>query len=441
MKRNITLKKLLALTFALLLLTLSACQSAPSHVNDPAPSAQSSPDPAERPTVTVCMDLYYEQTPERLKDLILDYAPEFNKSYKLKIDCLSDLGTNRKAAMDRIRVELMAGKGPDLFLCRNPQTDNIFPSTENQGLFQYPKALMERRMFLPLDDYIKDAKYMEWDKLYPQIMEAGRNDEGQQILPITWMMNFTGISAESYELPDGLPMTFEEMLQSDDPGIIRSTWSFNYCDSLGEVADYKNDTPSFTEEELLAHLEGLRENNARHTKELEESLGASGPIEFSRHSFTQFRHNSPDYVLIPQYNRQGGATAYISSFGAVNINTDVPEAAFTLLDLMLSKDAQQSSDFFMWDLGAPVHMELPRDKVRIETESGGVYYAKWFIKEHNDQQLQALIKQINAVEFPTPVHTELTELYGPYMQAQTQEEREKLVHDAYRTITMMLAES
>lgn len=437
--KNIRIFKRLTITLmAALLLALAGCKGGGESSGSGEPDGSQQSDRAEKPTLTVCMDLGYDQTPEKLQDIVREYAPEFKDSYKLKIEPIPD--GNRDASMDRIRVEMMAGKGPDLFLCMNPQATIFFPSTEKQALFQYPKALMKRHMFLPLDDYIENAKYMEWDKLYPEIMAAGKNDDGQQILPISWMMNFTGIPAESYELPDDIPMTFEEMLESDDPGIIAATRSFNYCDSLGQLADYEHDAPAFTIEELTAHLEGLSENRKLRTKEFLESLDMPKSMEFSRHNFTQSQ-GSQEYVLIPQYNRQGGATAYISTFGAVNINSKVPEAAFEILDLLLSKDVQKLSDLLMYDPGAPVHMELPRKKVRIETESGGKFYKNWSISEHNDQQLQTLIKQINAVDFFTPVHYELSELYSSYMQAETKEEREKLVAEAYKNIDMMLAES
>ena len=123
-----------------------------------------------------------------------------------------------------------------------------------------------------------------------------------------------------------------------------------------------------------------------------------------------------------------------------------PEAAFQILDLLLSKDVQKDSELLTYDYGAPVHMDLLKSNKRERVLApfdlpDGAHKERWGLNDHNYDQLQALIKQITVVDFPTPVHHELQELWLPYQQAQTQEEREKLVHDAYRTITMMLAES
>lgn len=443
------MKKLITILLCVLMLALSGCRSHASEGGGLSESSEAASG-TEKQTVTVCMDMDLGrkgQSASLLKSLINDYVPEFKESYELEIESVPGIGSDREPALDRIRVEMMAGKGPDLFLCVSPRAADPYlmpPRERETGLFQYPKALMKRKMFLPLDKYIDGAKYMEWDKLYPEIMAAGENNEGQLILPISWSMNFTRFNAESYTPPAGLPMTFDEMLESDDPGIKYATWCFGLGGGLGMLANYENDIPAFTEEELLAQLEGLRENSEFRTMELIESLGRPQEVALGRINAAHFTQYDPDSVLIPQYNRDGGATACITAFGAVNINTEVPEGAFCILDLLMSKEVQQDSELLSWDRGVPVHMELLRSGEKINApfeRDNGKTVASWGLSDYNYDRLQELIKQINAVDFVTPVHHELAELYQPYMQAETPEEREKLVAEAYTEIKMMLAES
>lgn len=444
MKLNVKLKKYLTLSLAALMLAFTGCGKGPAPSSGEPNS--DSVTVKEKPTLTVCMDMdigSQGSCSSKLANLLKDCAPEFKENYKLSVEPIPGDGPNRESAIDHIRVEMLAGKGPDLFICQSPRAANPdFGRKQREvGLFQYPRALMERNMFLPLDDYIENAAHMEWDKLYPQIMEAGRNEHGQLILPIGWTMSFTAIDNEIYSLPDDLPMTFDEMLASDDPGIIMSVFNGTFGDSLGEVADYEKDEPAFTQEELASHLEGLRKNLELRTAELSDSLNMPMPANFSRINASHFSQATPDSVIIPQYNRQGGATAYITCFGAVNINAEQPDAAFLVLDALLSKDAQQLSELLSFDRGAPVHMELLQDKVSVPFTYNNRDYQRWYLSEYNYGQLQELIRQINVVDFPSPVHHELSELYRPYMDAETQEEREKLVSDAYSRIRMMLAES
>lgn len=454
MKRNPNLKKSLALILALLMLGLCGCKSAPDSSTAPEPSSsQSSSKPAVtdiRTTVTICMDMDLGSEADHsslLMDIINDFAPELKDNYKFEIESVPGAGVGRESALDHIRVEMMAGGGADLFLCQSPSAadpDLMLP--RQTGLFQYPKALMQRNMFLPLDEYIENAIYLEWDKLYPEIMAAGKNEKGQLILPISWTMNFNRFDAQSYTPTVDLPMTFDEMLESEDPGILEAAWTSDVTKSLGAVADYENETPAFTKEELLSQLEGLMENSQHRTMERYESLGSPGIAYFGRINASHFSQYDADSVLIPTYNREGGVTASITSFGAVNINAKEPEGAFRVLELLLSKLVQQDAELLSWEYGAPVHMDLLQSKEKVnapfEPRGGnGQTVPRWGLTDYNYDRLQELIKEINVVDFVTPVHHELQELYRPYEQAGTQEEREKLVDDAYRRITMMLAES
>lgn len=443
------MKKAIVIMSALLMLTFTGCSHSAPESGAPSESSSGAAE-TEKQTVAVCMDMdlgQKGQSASLLKSVIIDYAPEFTESYELEIESVPGTGSGREPALDNIRVAMMAGKGPDLFLCVSPRAADpeLLPPREREtGLFPYPRAMMKRKMFLPLDGYIEGAEYMEWDKLYPEIMAAGKNDDGQLILPMSWSMNFTRFDAESYTPPKGLPMTFEEMLESDDPGIKYAILCSDFGGSLGMLADYENDTPAFTEEELLSQLEGLRENRENRTMELIESLGRPNEVTLGRLNASLFTQYDPDSVLIPQYNRDGGVTAYIIAFGAVNINTKVPEGAFRVLDVLMSKEVQKDSELFSMDRGAPVHMELlsSEEKVNAPFErDSGKTVPSWGLSDYNYERLQELIKQINAVDFVTPVHHELTELYRPYMQAETPEERERLVNEAYTEIKMMLAES
>ena len=96
----------------------------------------------------------------------------------------------RATAVSRLRVEILAGGGPDVFIMRYKETAGTSGLNYDAGdvLFKYPQKVMESGLFLPLDDYIENnTKHTEWEKFPQAVMAAGRNSEGQQIVPI----NFT----------------------------------------------------------------------------------------------------------------------------------------------------------------------------------------------------------------------------------------------------------
>ena len=53
-------------------------------------------------------------------------------------------------------------------------------------LFQNPEKVMYSGTFLPLDSYIQNAKYFNPEHYNPVIMEAGKTEEGQCLLPVTY---------------------------------------------------------------------------------------------------------------------------------------------------------------------------------------------------------------------------------------------------------------
>ena len=98
------------------------------------------------------------------EDIELEFAPK--------------CGDERDAYMTALRTEIMAGKGPDVFVTLSGYGSHwddasLSKLCREDSLFQFPKQAMERNMFLPLDDYIEKARFMEWDKLTTIIMETG----------------------------------------------------------------------------------------------------------------------------------------------------------------------------------------------------------------------------------------------------------------------------
>ena len=161
-------------------------------------------------------------------------------------------GEEREAALAHLRTELLSGKGPDLLLCCTE-----FPIGDAQALFRFPEQAMDRKIFLPLDPYIEKARFMEWDKLVPAVMEAGRTEEGQELLPLAFTLPVTCYRQSQVQHQPSQSMTYAEMEQggpalfaaSIPPGANSFTALSSYFTTL---ADWQAEELTFTEEELLA---------------------------------------------------------------------------------------------------------------------------------------------------------------------------------------------
>lgn len=108
----------------------------------------------------------------------------------------------------------MSGGGPDVFIT---QCVGDFSNTQiGNPIFAMPEKAMELGLFLPLDEYIENAKYSEWDKFTKSVMDSGKNEEGQQLIPLTYTLPSALYRKSDFVYTPDYDMTREEMLASEE---------------------------------------------------------------------------------------------------------------------------------------------------------------------------------------------------------------------------------
>lgn len=366
----------------------------------------------------------------------------------------------------------MAGKGPDVFITA---CQNIMSSTYGGPLFKYPDQVMNRHAFLTIDGYIENAQFMEWDKLTPVVMEAGRTDEGQQALPLTYTLPIAVCRQSDVELEHSKTLTFFDMADGLSPIPMFSanertvssgaTYSMDWDRKAGifsKVADYSNDTLAFSEEDLLEVMKKLNELEAS-DKEMKNApdfyykdLGVhfnSYPETFSDYlELYAGIKESEALRLIPVYSVEGGYGAFITSFAAINRNTKRPDDAFFVLDYLLSKECQQSSVYMnaTVDASIPTHEEIMfgrggdvvgNTSKFINSQSGKLEWAKWRLKRTTFEELCSLRDNISSARFRTELDSKLMSLLEKSKYISGGESAAREVHKAYMEMQMMLAES
>lgn len=386
-----------------------------------------------KPVVTVLMDLPVEA----------DYIPdEFSKSmsglpgygedFMVRFESLPKSGADREPALTRVRTEILAGKGPDLFLCAQ-RLYGVTAGPDDTPFFPFPVQAMTNHLFLPLDDYIEKAEYMDMDTMQPTVMAAGCGEEGQQIIPLTYTFEATFFDKKEYAPKRDFPMTWEDML--DDPDSeIRYAASYGGArlqDIIGELADYSKDVPAFSEEELLSWA-GMMFNTYKALPEEmkeEESLLTLPltPLNISNAAIDL--SGDQEYTIIPAYNRDGGITANITTFAAINRNARRPVEAFKIIDYLMKPQVQLTSPLYQNRMeGIPVYMFTSDDKT--------LRSSSWRMSEANFMTFSSLREQIDTAKFPGPLDVCL---WG--VQAYDKDVLEKSVHEQYVLMQMYLAES
>lgn len=364
-----------------------------------------------------------------------------------EIEVMPVTGSDRKAALQRVRTEIASGKGPDVFiLSAEPRTVNAEP------LFGFPECAMDDGRFLVLDELIEKAQFMEWDKLTPAVMEAGRTEDGQMLLPLTYTFPVTVFRKGEAALELSPDLTWDQVLAEGSPYLKAAAAPGSRCGSeylsglLGELADYPAEELLFTQEELVQRIrETLELAQSRDEKafgELPDYQGFPMCVDFEYDfypkkgdgSYAALRPGDP-VEMAPLYSVQGGCRATIRTYGGINRNTKRPEEAFAVLDMLLSGEVQAKGALFSQDLlvgSVPTHEDLMREGCEVRF---------WSMTDENFQAYERARQQITSAGFGNRLTNELFQLYAKCSWRMKPEDLEKQAAETYRVMQMMLAES
>lgn len=393
--------------------------------------------------IHICVDTLSSQTSSSLEKQ-LQLLPGNGKDFLPILETVPSTGAERDTTLTRIRTELMAGKGPDVFICSGD-----IAVADGTPLFPFPQQSMRNRLFLPLDSYIENAQYMEWDHLLPGVMEGGRSPDGDiQILPMLYELPVLFLPADNYAVQQPLPKTYQEMLDSSDPiiqYIVRGCAL--YDDVFGELVDYDAEEPTFTEEELIGFFKERQDFRKR------EEAGEFPDMTFfweeggfyvmkqdilSRNLFgattnsTDQPIDTVNYTLVPIYSQDGGVTATVTEFIALNRNTEIPELAFLVADYLMADERQRNSAILAGrSNGITPNINLGH-KVDGSDDTSTLQNGRG-MNDWNFAQLREIEEQVSAVNFFTAANR------VTYWVRDS--DLEKGLHKGYMELKMMLAES
>ena len=386
---------------------------------------------------------------------------------QVEIEVVPNDGMNveaRNGEITRIRTEIFSGGGPDIFIigCGT----NIY-DTPFDLLFPYPTGVMNQHHFMKLDDYIENAQYMEWDALNPLIMGAGRNEEGQYLLPLSYTFPATVYNMAEMDSPIN-PIetlnettTWQDMLESDNKlirhaAVLYDDQSLNRVASVFGQMDDGHENLTLSKEELketfeiaLAQIDkqtpsiiipgqsmaGLNNIGVPSNSKFDMGRGFDDPdFSFGRADISTW-----DMAVIPLCSINGGVTATVTSYCGINSHTNFPDTAFQFLDFLLSKKIQQTSKLScIVGLNAfPVYESLMQeDEAVVHLWRGD---EKWFLNADNYQAVCRAKELITDVNFFSNTEEYLTFGFARCMNSPGT--LDKTVDQVYREMKMGLAES
>lgn len=448
------MKKFIALILSVLILTLTGCKADQKDV----PS-----DPETTEPLRVFIDVEFGSSVFLSVEKEMEAYEEISakggvKQYKSFTDVIAEMGgpediqlefppkcgEEREICLTALRTEMMAGKGPDVFVVLSGYGNHwddlsLTEMCREDALFKFPQQAMERNMFLPLDDYIEKARFMEWDKLTPAIMDAGRTDKGQLLLPMTYTIPVSVFKSEDVDFSLDPGLSWHDMLSGPPEVLVSAADSHASMQSsaLWPIADYEHDKLALTEEELLEYVTSRREAGERVKSEKVPEGTVSNLTPYNWFDEEYGAENK--LTMIPLYSRSGGYSATVTSFLGINANTKRPDDAFFIADYLMSKEGQQSKlySYMTWDKAVPTMEGLLSGRGWGVNDAGDSYV---YMSENMYKEFVKVRDGISGVDFYTPLDAELFDLYSE-LYTGPEKPLDKLVHDLYMRMNMMLAES
>ncbi len=374
--------------------------------------------------VTVCVDNYWASQIKDLAECVKALEGENCPVFRWKL--LPEDKSSRSLKLESLRVEIMSGQGPDLFLC--------FDSSDTESLFLLPEKSMRGRLFYPMDDLIEGASHFSAEDLHPALLEAGKTEEGQMLLPL----RYTFSMAELEQAPQGL-QSWKDIAASTDPKVRSAFGSLLVNDfpyTFSTLADYEAESLSVSQEELAAHLKAGRNLQ----EDRSETAAYIGQVN---DSFLRMATG----VLSPLYNDQGGVTAQVTMYAAINANSANAQGSFLLLDYLLSdelisgkgfatgrfidqmtekaKEVFSCADFYKTMEGISAKVKAPAD---VSAQ----------LSPENEESLKKAMENITAVNYNSIWRQMIAE---EFWNAASDSEIEKQADRLYKKMKQLLAES
>ncbi len=442
----------------------------------------------------------------------LEYLGNFNRQ-EVNLEFLPTEQSEREVRLSYLRTEIMAGKGPDVFILpcyfsgwksgyslsfwngwKSADSSVICGAENQEWLFPDVESAMRNQLFLPLDDFLVHAEFLDTHVLHPAVFESGRTEEGQMVLPITF--TFPSAVYQKSLLKNGKIQgtSWVDALNEADPAVQKAygiaAWN-QFSDLFPALTADHGQRLAFSREELLRAVksvlkatdsnlltltqEEMEKSFSIRNNDIESPLFPAGEFQgfLSERSIDswdlrywasalydhRWEQDGKEQIIEPIRNTEGGVTAGVTAFCCINRNTRFPEKSFRVVDILFATQIQngygesqaeqngKSKLLYQTHLlsdcyGIPVRNDLMKD-AEFAFRQGylsqvGKDYGR---SEGVFSEYTALRNEVTHARFYGALDQELQTMYEACLEAKTDEEIEKIVSKAYDTMLMILAES
>lgn len=277
-------------------------------------------------------------TDGRLYDMVHsaeNFIEGSEEGMNVEVQRLSDDPKTRETEIQKLRTEIMAGKGPDVFLLDGWKVD---VTEGNMPLFENPYQTIQSGALASLDKYMEKDDYWEESTYQKALLKAGEYDGRQYILPLSISYFVFPKDSDMEEMAgDTLDEWLDQAIRSEDKrlkycmlqlNLMAERWMQPAVDyQKGEVLFDQEKWNVFAETYLQFHREGWESTYEEQDQYFFDSLRILG--------------TNPDIDIQTVPDLEGRKMCAIETYGAVGMSSERKEEAYEFLMLFLNDRTYQ----------------------------------------------------------------------------------------------------
>ena len=372
--------------------------------------------------------------------------------------------------LQRIRSEMLAGDGPDIFLLSCEQ------NYKTQPLITDVNQAMRNGMFTDISKYYDADNELGKDALNSTVMDAGVVNGARYVLPIRYNFPVAYVDAdrltemELSAVKQGVLSLMDTVAQSEDKRIasnallanVRAQYTLNF---FPNILDYDNQEILITKEELMTYM-----------RSYQAVRFIEGDGQNRVHIFTYLNHFPTPYwaettdclllddleaaianvamaevygvnlEMFPLTAADGSLIADVTFYGAVGAECKHPDVAYDFLRQFLTEDVQWETKIQTWS--DPIKPTgLGREGWPVRTTGSVSPLAKGLVKQNHgvssekmkelkllemtDEDIPLLQAKIDKVRFSIPLELDLEKKIREELNANSTESDMSLLADQW----------
>lgn len=297
------------------------------------------------------------------------YVAEYEKdhpSVEIQIEKLPYDVEEREPVLQRIRTEIMAGKGPDIFLLPTcPVGSDYDLDTGNaylEPLFQNVEQSMYGEKFLDISQYYDADMELDKEGLNQAVMDGGCAGDARYVLPLRYTVPvaLADVSAlkerkiDVNSLSSSVESFFSTLVAYGDGSISPQFQSTFFC-AFPEIYDYKREKVTLEQEKMTSFINVYREYVALSADCPVFPPDNSKDIEVNRETPLVLDNLGEDVLVLTALSRLSGEetgviplntfdgtlTASVTYWCAVGNSCEHPQEAYDFISHFLSPDFQK----------------------------------------------------------------------------------------------------